>query len=185
MTVWHFVLLGTHCLVEWEEPGNPHSVVQRKSIRGTFEVGERCDVELRIGHKRSCYKARILAIGEIHVHPSQGAPLHLTERLKVTAEMYIDHNVGDKHSMDRKITEMREKGDEDYGDEVDMEQDEPGATATTEPAKIQETRVAGIRVIGEANTGDIRADEIGETIDDEASENEVDEISEWQPVRIL
>ena len=54
--------------MEWDEPGNPRNVVQRKTVTGKtdggLKVGDLCDVQIREGSKKSCYQAKLLGIGE-------------------------------------------------------------------------------------------------------------------------
>lgn len=62
-------ILDTHCLVEWEEEGNPCNVVQKKSVKSLKEdgndlnVGETCSVRIREGSKMVAYSAKLLGIG--------------------------------------------------------------------------------------------------------------------------
>lgn len=61
-------LSGSHCLVEWEEDGNPRNVVQRKLVRSLGDdnliVGESCNVMIREGSKMVAYGAKLLGIGK-------------------------------------------------------------------------------------------------------------------------
>ena len=61
-------LPGSHCLVEWDEPGNPRNVVPTKTVTGKGDggltVGNLCDVEIRKGSKKSCFQAKLIGIGE-------------------------------------------------------------------------------------------------------------------------
>ena len=59
---------GSHCAVEWDEPGNPRSVVLTKNVTGMsgedYEVGDVCKVRIREGSKMSVYEATVIGIGE-------------------------------------------------------------------------------------------------------------------------
>ena len=59
---------GSHCAVEWNEPGNPQSVVLTKTVSGVggdgFEVGDECNVRVREGGKMVVYKATVIGCGE-------------------------------------------------------------------------------------------------------------------------
>ena len=60
--------IGSHCLVEWDEPGKPYSIVENKQVKG-FEdvsVGDMCSVGLCRGVKSIYYDAKLLATGESH-----------------------------------------------------------------------------------------------------------------------
>lgn len=54
--------------MQWDEPGNPCNVVQRKcvSARGNaaLEEGDMYDVKLHEESKQSCYPAKLLGIGK-------------------------------------------------------------------------------------------------------------------------
>ena len=64
----NLVKKGSHCAVEWEEPGSPRSVVQSKDVSGKaggdFDVGDVCSVNVRNGSKITTYMATVLGIGE-------------------------------------------------------------------------------------------------------------------------
>lgn len=43
---------GTHCLIEWDEPGSPVSIVERKNVKAVddnseLNVGDMCSVRCR------------------------------------------------------------------------------------------------------------------------------------------
>ena len=50
---------GSHCLVQWDEPGKPYSVVENKYVKGFGEesvsVGDMCSVGFRRGVKMTFY----------------------------------------------------------------------------------------------------------------------------------
>lgn len=61
----------THCLIEWNEPGKPMSVVMMKSVRClenedplTIGVGDVCTVDFKQGAKKFKYSARVLGVGK-------------------------------------------------------------------------------------------------------------------------
>ena len=66
------VFVGSHCLVEWDEPGNPRNVVLRKTVAGangvdsddSIAVGSLCYVDVRSGSKKARYQATLLGIGK-------------------------------------------------------------------------------------------------------------------------
>ena len=62
-------LKGTHCVVEWEEEGNPRGVVQRKKLidPGTIKIGQRYKVQLVERGKTVVYHAKLLACGKFFV----------------------------------------------------------------------------------------------------------------------
>ena len=59
-------LIGSHCLVQWDERGNPRNVVPIKNVKSdTVEVGATYNVEFVVRpNKRSLFAAKILGIGE-------------------------------------------------------------------------------------------------------------------------
>ena len=60
---------GSHCAVEWDEPGNPRSMVSSKNVTGVkgeeYEVGGVCCVGVREGSKMVTYNAKVLGIGKL------------------------------------------------------------------------------------------------------------------------
>lgn len=63
-----YLAAGSHCLVEWVEPGAPCSVVPMKQVKpnkGDVTIGEICKVGFRQGVKMSYYDAKILGIGRL------------------------------------------------------------------------------------------------------------------------
>lgn len=56
--------LGTHCLLEWQEEGNPRNIVSRKCVTGELEVGKVCEVLIREGNKNVKYSAKLLGVGK-------------------------------------------------------------------------------------------------------------------------
>lgn len=60
----------THCLVEWEEDGNPRNVVQKKNVKSldgdgdNLKEGEACSVRIREGSKMVAYGAKLIGIGK-------------------------------------------------------------------------------------------------------------------------
>ena len=60
---------GSHCLVEWDEPGNPRNVVDRKKVKplnldAGLQIGELCSVTIRQGSKVASYTAKLLGTGK-------------------------------------------------------------------------------------------------------------------------
>ena len=133
---------GTHCLIEWNEPGNPRNVVPRKSVQATGERlrdGEMCDVEIRIGSKRSLYEAQVLGIGEIHIHL---CIIFLGEHyLQVHFFYWRILLIGEKRSMDRMLTELEKDDVEECSELVEtgmtdqVEPGEPGEGEVIEPGE--------------------------------------------------
>lgn len=60
-------LVGSHCLVEWEEEGNLKSVVDRKRVMNLSRLGEVCEVKVTEKNKAVVYNAKILACGKLLV----------------------------------------------------------------------------------------------------------------------
>ncbi len=60
----------THDLVQWEEPGSPHSVVEAKAVSPVgskpLQVGYQCRVAIgtSVGKNKSAYSAQVIAMGE-------------------------------------------------------------------------------------------------------------------------
>lgn len=57
-------LVGTHCLVEWEEEGHPRNVLERKRVVEGKKVGEMCSVRLVEKSKSVQYSAKLLGCGK-------------------------------------------------------------------------------------------------------------------------
>lgn len=63
-----FSTTATHCLIEWNEPNSPISVVEKKNVlwlQGDKEpqIGDNCVVKLRERSKTVEYPGKLLAIG--------------------------------------------------------------------------------------------------------------------------
>ena len=58
-------LSGSHCLVEWQELGNPRSVVEKKRVIKWTAIGDACDVKVTEKSKAVVYKAKLLACGKL------------------------------------------------------------------------------------------------------------------------
>ena len=59
---------GTHRLIEWDEPNNPVSIVDRKNMKSSDgdsepDVGEMCSVRCREQSKWVKYPGKLLAVG--------------------------------------------------------------------------------------------------------------------------
>lgn len=143
ITVGAYFLSGTHCLVEWNEPGNPRNVVRRKSVhtRGAerLQAGVKCDVEIGVGKKRSMYEARVLGIGEINVHSRYSC-------VPYTSSVCV----GEKCSMDEMLLEIEEETSEETGGTEETEREETEAvgrtgmeTGGTEETEREETEAMG------------------------------------------
>ena len=63
-------MLGSHVLVEWDEPDSPQTIVDAKNVTAVEAGGDRrprpgdkCRVTLIEGHKRAVYEAKVTASG--------------------------------------------------------------------------------------------------------------------------
>lgn len=62
--------------MEWDEPGKPRNVVQRKCVLSkdgegnSLTVGEMYDVQVQMGSKKARYPAKVLGIGKCIVSDS-------------------------------------------------------------------------------------------------------------------
>ena len=59
---------GTHCLIEWDEPGSPVSIVERKNVKAVdgdseLSIGDVCSVRCRERSKWVEYPGKLLAQG--------------------------------------------------------------------------------------------------------------------------
>ena len=59
---------GTHCLIEWDEPNNPVSIIDRKNVKSVDgesepDVGEICSVRCCERSRWVEYPGKLLAVG--------------------------------------------------------------------------------------------------------------------------
>ena len=57
-------LAGTHCAVQWEEEGDPRSVVEKKRMIDFSGIGETCKVRVTEKAKTVVYPAKLVACGK-------------------------------------------------------------------------------------------------------------------------
>ena len=61
----------SHCLVEWDEEGNPLTVVLYSAVscrkgENDVQVGDECIVTVKEGTKKVDYKVKLAGIGKCH-----------------------------------------------------------------------------------------------------------------------
>ena len=54
---------GSHCIVEWQEKGNPRSIVEAKRVIERVAIGEPCTVKLFEKSKAVIYEGKLVACG--------------------------------------------------------------------------------------------------------------------------
>ena len=89
-----FLYLDTHCLIEWEEPNTPVSIVERmnvKSVDGDSEpnVGDMCLVRCREQSRWVEYPGKLLAIGS-----KKEMKLEIKDRESTQASLKVVSNTG-------------------------------------------------------------------------------------------